>query len=77
VNALIRSRRSWNSGPATLRSIAANTASNAAPQKADIDPGPRSGQLPTVQGELVIGDGLRRWANRLSGQVMMVYAAYR
>ena len=31
VNALIRSRRSWNSGSATLRSITANTASRAAP----------------------------------------------
>ncbi len=31
VNALILNRRSWNSGSATVRSIATNTASKAAP----------------------------------------------
>jgi hypothetical protein len=31
VNALILNRRSWNSGSATLRSIATNTASSAVP----------------------------------------------
>jgi hypothetical protein len=31
VNVLILNRRNWNSGSAVLRSIAANTASNAAP----------------------------------------------